>query len=101
MWLCRVNFEPTDTTDALAAQPSHKVSGSDLEGVRMLNVFDPCTLQIGDRNYYNVNENDLIMSRSQWKKLQAELLDTNKNNPTVQQTKNISEGEAAASKPDE
>jgi hypothetical protein len=38
----------------------------------MLNYFEPCTLQIGDRNYYTLKENDIIMMRDEWKKLEKE-----------------------------
>jgi ubiquitin-conjugating enzyme E2 O len=38
----------------------------------MLNVFEPCTLQIGDRNYYTLKPDDVIMMRDEWKKLEKE-----------------------------
>ena len=38
----------------------------------MLNYFEPCTLQIGDRNHYTLKETDIIMMRDEWKKLEKE-----------------------------
>ena len=37
----------------------------------MLNVFEPCTLQLGDRNYYVLGENDVVLSKDEWLKLVA------------------------------
>lgn len=38
----------------------------------MLNYFEPCTLQIGDRNHYTLKESDIIMMKDEWKKLEKE-----------------------------
>ena len=38
----------------------------------MLNVFEPCTLQIGDRNYYTLKTEDIIMLKEEWRKLEKE-----------------------------
>ena len=38
----------------------------------MLNVFEPCTLQIGDRNFYTLKEEDIIMMREEWRILEKE-----------------------------
>ena len=72
-WLCRANFGSTEGEGG-TEQPSHQVTGPDLDKVRMLNVFEPCTLQIGDRNFYVIKDTDLIMSKSEWRKLQMEQL---------------------------
>lgn len=40
----------------------------------MLNVFEPSTLQIGDRNFYTIKESDIILPRKQWKKLEVDTL---------------------------
>ena len=69
-WLCRANFSSEDKLE----QPGHKVTGPDLEKVRMLNIFESSTLQIGDRNSYVIKDSDLLLSRTDWKKLQLELL---------------------------
>lgn len=49
--------------------------------VKMLNVFEPCTLQLGDRNYYSSKEGDVIMTRDQWRKLMAAQLSADHTNP--------------------
>ena len=41
----------------------------------MLNVFAPCTLQIGDKNLYTMRENDVVMMREDWRKLERQSLD--------------------------
>ena len=47
----------------------------------MLNVFEPCTLQLGDRNYYVLRDGDVILSKEQWQKLMAgKLMSENINN---------------------
>lgn len=40
----------------------------------MLNVFEPCTLQLGDRNYYKVRDNDVLLTKDQWRQLEWETL---------------------------
>ena len=40
----------------------------------MLNVFAPCTLQIGDKNLYTMRENDVVMMREDWRKLERQSL---------------------------
>ena len=38
----------------------------------MLNVFEPCTLQIGDRNFYTLKESDIVMMRNEWRQIEKE-----------------------------
>jgi hypothetical protein len=38
----------------------------------MLNVFEPCTLQLGDRNHYTLKPDDIIMMRDEWRRLEKE-----------------------------
>ena len=64
-----------ESSDGLLKQPANYVTGDDLKEVRSLNIFDSCTLQIGDRNFYTMNDSDLVMTKSDWRKLQMELLD--------------------------
>jgi len=73
-WICKAYFSSTTNTEELKAQPKYKVEGESLARVKMLNVFEPCTLQIGDRNFYTMKENDIVMMKSEWKKLQKEQL---------------------------
>ncbi|KAK7079276.1 E2/E3 hybrid ubiquitin-protein ligase ube2o [Halocaridina rubra] len=77
-WQCRAF-----SNDPLAEkeQPKYLVQGEDLKRVKMLNVFEPCTLQLGDRNYYVLKDRDSIMTRDQWRKLMAVQLTADHTNP--------------------
>ena len=55
-------------------QPRDTVEGEDIQRLRMLNVFAPCTLQIGDKNLYTMQENDVVMMREDWRKLERQSL---------------------------
>ena len=48
-WQCRAYAKDSALSDLNEKQPESNVEGSDLERLKMLNVFEPCTLQIGDR----------------------------------------------------
>ncbi len=61
-----------------ADQPPYLVPGEDLKQIRMLNVFEPCTLQIGDRNFYTLKETDAVMSKVDWKRLEKDQLSKSK-----------------------
>ena len=68
-WMCRAYFSSTSSTEEARPQPGFRVDSDKLDQVKMLNVFEPCTLQIGDRNFYTLKENDIMMLKSDWKKL--------------------------------
>merc|ERR1739838_91556 len=70
-WMCKAFSSSAEETKA---QPKYKVEGDNLARVKMLNVFEPCTLQIGDRNFYTMKDNDIVMMKSEWKKLQKDQL---------------------------
>ena len=53
-------------------QPQETVEGEQIKKLRMLNVFAPCTLQIGDKNLYTMRETDVVMMREDWKKLERQ-----------------------------
>jgi ubiquitin-conjugating enzyme E2 O len=59
-------------------QPPFLVPASELKHIRMLNVFEPCTLQIGDRNFYTLKETDAVVSKAEWKRLEKEQLSKSK-----------------------
>ena len=67
-WMCRAYFSSSGQ-DQPGTQPSFKVEGDSLTRVKMLNVFEPASLQIGDRNFYTLTENDVIMLKHDWKKM--------------------------------
>lgn len=37
----------------------------------MLNVFEPCTLQLGDKSFYKLKDTDRIMKKEEWNRVQA------------------------------
>ena len=79
-WICRAYFSSDVSNKDLPTHPSFRIEGENLLKVKMLNVFEPCTLQIGDRNYYTLSDSDIVMIKSDWKRLiRDQLLDSNKN----------------------
>ena len=68
-WMCRAYFSSDSSKEQHKTQPSFRVDAEKLAKVKMLNIFEPSTLQIGDRNYYTMTENDIMMLKSDWKKL--------------------------------
>lgn len=42
--------------------------------LKLLNVFEPCTLQVGDRNVYVLKATDEITTKEQWRKEQKRLI---------------------------
>jgi ubiquitin-conjugating enzyme E2 O len=54
------------------------VPAAELKHIRMLNVFEPCTLQIGDRNFYTLKETDAVVSKAEWKRLEKDQLSKSK-----------------------
>lgn len=51
--------------------PPTLVVGEDLARVTSLNLFDSCTVQLGDISFYNPTGKDIIVERSDWKKMMA------------------------------
>ncbi|XP_037093739.1 (E3-independent) E2 ubiquitin-conjugating enzyme-like [Pollicipes pollicipes] len=78
-WQCRAV-----TSEGSLDQPAYVITGDDLKRVRMLNVFEPCTLQLGDMNTYRLREDDLVMSLDEWKRLEKDTLKAGKR-PTAAQ----------------
>ncbi|XP_053607115.1 (E3-independent) E2 ubiquitin-conjugating enzyme isoform X2 [Plodia interpunctella] len=69
-WQCRaLCTHPTDV--AAPQQPKFLVEGEDLKNLKLLNVFEPCTLQVGDRNFLTVGPDDTFVSKKQWRKQQS------------------------------
>ena len=72
-WQCRaMNTAAKNNNELATQQPPDYVTGDALKRVHMLNVFEPCTLQIGDRNFYTLKDDDIIMLQHDWKKLEKE-----------------------------
>eukprot|EP00092_Neocalanus_flemingeri_P034351 GFUD01037358.1.p1 GENE.GFUD01037358.1~~GFUD01037358.1.p1 ORF type:complete len:1189 (+),score=379.97 GFUD01037358.1:41-3607(+) len=92
-WMCRAYFSSNTNSDEAKAQPKYKVDGDNLTRVKMLNVFDPCTLQIGDRNFYTMKDSDIVMMKSEWKKLQKDQLMKGKKDKPVKKVAKLAEVE--------
>lgn len=71
-WQCHA-YSPDGACD-LKEQPSFIVQGEELKKLKLLDVFEPCTLQIGDRVYYTFKENDTQMTKDQWRVQQKQLI---------------------------
>ncbi|CAK1595903.1 unnamed protein product [Parnassius mnemosyne] len=72
-WQCRALC--THPTDASAPQqPKFLVEGEDLKNLKLLNVFEPCTLQVGDRNFLTIGPEDTFVSKKQWRKQQSKYI---------------------------
>ncbi|XP_013142988.1 PREDICTED: E2/E3 hybrid ubiquitin-protein ligase UBE2O [Papilio polytes] len=69
-WQCRALS--TLITDSNAPQqPKFLVEGEELKNLKLLNVFEPCTLQVGDRNFLTILPEDTFVSKKQWRKHQS------------------------------
>ncbi|KAJ9574645.1 hypothetical protein L9F63_008177, partial [Diploptera punctata] len=71
-WQCRAYSK--DGAGAEKEQPKFLVQGDDLKRLRLLNVFEPCTLQVGDRNFYTFREEDSVVTKEQWRRSQRDLV---------------------------
>lgn len=78
-WQCRAYSKDGAWSDQ--AQPEFVVQGDDLKKLKLLNVFEPSTLQVGDRNFYVVKANERVITREQWRKQQKEILQVPKCSP--------------------
>lgn len=70
-WQCKA-YTGQDANNASVSaveQPATLVSGAALKRVKKLNVFEPCTHQLGDRSFYTLKENDILMVKEDWKRL--------------------------------
>ncbi|CAB3223889.1 unnamed protein product [Arctia plantaginis] len=69
-WQCRaLCTHPSDSNGP--HQPKYLVEGEDLKNLKLLNVFEPCTLQVGDRNFLTIGPEDSFISKKQWRKQQS------------------------------
>ncbi|GIY92054.1 hypothetical protein CEXT_46031 [Caerostris extrusa] len=65
-WVCKAYSEENFRNHA-SEQPKYHVTGEDLKSIKMMNIFEPCTLQIGDRNYLIMKEKYDVISLREWK----------------------------------
>ncbi|XP_034940517.1 (E3-independent) E2 ubiquitin-conjugating enzyme UBE2O [Chelonus insularis] len=78
-WQCRAYSKDGAWSDQ--AQPKFLVEGSDLKKLKLLNVFEPSTLQVGDRDFYVYKGTENVITREQWRKQQRELFQVPKPSP--------------------
>ncbi|XP_063534146.1 (E3-independent) E2 ubiquitin-conjugating enzyme UBE2O [Cydia strobilella] len=68
-WQCRALSK--ETKEAAPQQPKYLVEADELKNLKLLNVFEPCTLQVGDRNFLTIGAEDTFVSKQQWRKQQS------------------------------
>ncbi|KAK9500379.1 hypothetical protein O3M35_001657 [Rhynocoris fuscipes] len=71
-WQCRAYSKEGAGSDK--EQPKVLIQGEDLKRLKLLTVFEPCTLQVGDRSIYTLKENDVITTKEQWRKEQKRII---------------------------
>jgi len=102
-WQCQAYAKDSQSlADLNDRQPMPVIQEAQLEKLKMLNVFEPCTLQIGDRNYYTLKTDDIIMMREEWRKLEKESylkVGSGKSNPN-KKTVNIKTSDMIKKRPE-
>ncbi|XP_014238160.1 (E3-independent) E2 ubiquitin-conjugating enzyme UBE2O [Trichogramma pretiosum] len=84
-WQCRAYSKDGICSDQ--AHPKFVVEGEDLKKLKLLNIFEPSTLQVGDRNFYVIKGDENVITREQWRKQQREIFQVPKQSP--KKTRNI------------
>uniref|UniRef100_A0A182Q3T4 UBC core domain-containing protein n=1 Tax=Anopheles farauti TaxID=69004 RepID=A0A182Q3T4_9DIPT len=70
-WQCKVSVEDVEQKLAEGVglqQPPEYITGEDLKRLKKLNLFEPCMLQINDKNYLRLEEADIICTKQSWRK---------------------------------
>lgn len=78
-WQCRAYSKDGAWSDQ--AQPKFVVEGEDLKKLKLLNIFEPSTVQVGDRNFYIIKGNENVITREQWRKQQRDIFRVPKQSP--------------------
>lgn len=68
-WQCKASC---DEDLSGITQPDCYITGENLQKLKRLNLFESCMLQINDKNFVEINDQDVIVSKSLWKKEQSE-----------------------------
>lgn len=87
-WQCRAYSKDGAWSDQ--AHPKYVVEGEDLKKLKLLNVFEPSTLQVGDRNFYVIKGDEHVITREQWRKQQREIFQVPKSSPRKSRNINLS-----------
>lgn len=86
-WHCRGYSKDGLWSDQV--QPKFLVQNENLKKLKLINIFEPLTLQVGDRNFYLLKKNDNIITREKWKKQQREYYQIPKQSPRKSRIKII------------
>ncbi|XP_012526593.1 (E3-independent) E2 ubiquitin-conjugating enzyme isoform X1 [Monomorium pharaonis] len=86
-WQCRAYSKDGAWSDQ--AQPNFVIEGEDLKKVKLLNVFEPSTVQVGNRNFYIIKGNENVITREQWRKQQRDIYQVPKQSPKKTKNPNI------------
>ncbi|KOX68893.1 Ubiquitin-conjugating enzyme E2 O [Melipona quadrifasciata] len=78
-WQCRAYSKDGAWSDQ--AQPKFVVEGENLKKLKLLNVFEPSTVQVGDRNFYVIKNDENVITREQWRKQQRDIFQVPKHSP--------------------
>lgn len=78
-WQCRAYSKDGAWSDQ--AQPKFVVEGENLKKLKLLNVFEPSTVQVGDRNFYVIKSDENVITREQWRKQQRDIFQVPKHSP--------------------
>lgn len=78
-WQCRAYSKDGAWSDQ--AQPKFVVEGEDLKKLKLLNVFEPSTVQVGNRNFYIIKGTENVITREQWRKQQRDIYQVPKQSP--------------------
>ncbi|XP_012138962.2 (E3-independent) E2 ubiquitin-conjugating enzyme isoform X1 [Megachile rotundata] len=78
-WQCRAYSKDGAWSDQ--AQPKFVVEGENLKKLKLLNVFESSTVQVGDRNFYVIKGDENIITREQWRKQQKDIFQVPKHSP--------------------
>lgn len=78
-WQCRAYSKDGAWSDQ--AQPKFVVEGENLKKLKLLNVFEPSTVQVGDRNFYVIKGDENVITREQWRKQQRDIFQVPKHSP--------------------
>jgi len=77
-WQCRA-YSKDGWSDQV--QPKFVVEGEDLKKIKLLNIFEPSTVQVGNRNFYIIKGNENVITREQWRKQQRDIYQVPKQSP--------------------
>jgi len=82
-----------------SSPPPETISGDDIKNLKCLNIFESCTMQIGDISFYTPTAKDNIIERNDWKKLKVNAC--SRSNQLVEKTSQPAIVSETAQKPEQ